>query len=108
MDNYYYWFIDLGQIEKNHAGMEYESVELCASVVSYQIHVICSLAWYLYCTTYTMQKITTKPFFFFTELLGLKKKKKDKKKTKKNGDPSGKLCDSIHSQAVDKVLSSCH
>lgn len=47
-------------------------------------------------------------FFFFTELLGLKKKKKDKKKTKKNGDPSGKLCDSIHSQAVDKVLSSCH
>lgn len=28
MDNYYYWFIDLGQIEKNHAGMEYELVEL--------------------------------------------------------------------------------
>lgn len=44
-----------------------------------------------------------KTFFFFTELLGLKKWKK-----KKNGDPSGKLCDSIHSQAVDKVLSSCH
>lgn len=44
MDNYYYWFIDLDQIEKNHAGMEYESVELCASGVSYQIHVICSLA----------------------------------------------------------------
>lgn len=43
--------------------------------------------------------------FFFYWIIGSKKKKKEKKK---NRDPSGKLCDSIHSQAVDKVLSSCH
>lgn len=42
-------------------------------------------------------------FFFFNWIIGSKKQGK-----KKNGDPSGKLCDSIHSQAVDKVLSSCH
>lgn len=46
-----------------------------------------------------------KTFFFFYWITGSKKKKKEKKK---KGDPSGKLCDSIHSQAVDKVLSSCH
>lgn len=49
-----------------------------------------------------------KTFFFFYWIIGSKKKEKGQKKTKKNGDPSGKLCDSIHSQAVDKVLSSCH
>lgn len=49
-----------------------------------------------------------KTFFFFYWIIGSKKKEKGQKKKKKNGDPSGKLCDSIHSQAVDKVLSSCH
>lgn len=48
-----------------------------------------------------------KTFFFFYWIIGSKKKEKGKNK-KQNGDPSGKLCDSIHSQAVDKVLSSCH
>lgn len=64
MDNYYYWFIDLGQIEKNHAGMEYESVELCvSSVLPNTCNMFTGLIPILYNLYYA--KDNYKTFFFF-------------------------------------------